>query len=130
MRVVLDSNVIIAAFAARGLCEALLERAFQKEFEFVLSDFIILEILACFEKKIKIPKSKTQEIEKLLRSEALIVAPVKVTVKNLRDRGDLPIIGTAVSGRAEFIITGDKDLLVLSEYEGIRILSPRAFMSL
>ncbi|PIP70614.1 MAG: putative toxin-antitoxin system toxin component, PIN family, partial [Nitrospirae bacterium CG22_combo_CG10-13_8_21_14_all_44_11] len=46
-----------------------------------------------------------------------------------RDKDDNIIIGTALSGNAEFIITGDEDLLVLKTYKGIDIITPREFWS-
>ena len=45
----------------------------------------------------------------------------------LKDKKDIPIIGTALSGNAQFLITGDKELLSLREYRNIEILSPREF---
>jgi len=45
-----------------------------------------------------------------------------------RDPNDNMILESAVMGKAEVIVTGDKDLLALGEYEGIRILTPRAFL--
>jgi predicted nucleic acid-binding protein len=47
-----------------------------------------------------------------------------------RDRDDDNVLATAVAGQADIILTGDDDLLVLGEYNGIRILSPRQFVEL
>jgi len=46
-----------------------------------------------------------------------------------RDPDDDNILAAAVSGKCDCIITGDKDLLVLKEYEGIDIFSPRDFLT-
>lgn len=47
-----------------------------------------------------------------------------------RDPDDEVVLAAAVEGRADRIVTGDKDLLVLGEYEGIPIITPRAFLDL
>jgi predicted nucleic acid-binding protein len=47
-----------------------------------------------------------------------------------RDRDDDKVLETAVAGQADIILTGDRDLLILGEHNGIRILSPRQFVEL
>ena len=54
----------------------------------------------------------------------------KVTVKNLRDLQDTKIIACAVEAGAEYIVTGDKDLLVLKEYARIKIITAREFLEI
>jgi predicted nucleic acid-binding protein len=48
-----------------------------------------------------------------------------VPIGACRDPADAPVLGTAVSGRADLLVTGDADLLVLKRYRGIAIVSPR-----
>jgi predicted nucleic acid-binding protein len=43
------------------------------------------------------------------------------------DKDDIPIMGTALSGHARFVITGDEDLLVLKKYKDVEIITPRKF---
>ena len=54
-----------------------------------------------------------------------MVKPAVVAVSACRDPDDLPLLGTAVAGRASLLVTGDKDLLVLREHAGIPIVTPR-----
>jgi predicted nucleic acid-binding protein len=56
-----------------------------------------------------------------------IVTPVALASPVSRDPDDDNILATAVAGSCDCIITGDKDLLVLKQFEGIKILSPREF---
>jgi len=70
---------------------------------------------------------RTREIIKLLESECIKVQPASVPKKACRDPDDLMVLGTALAGEADAIVTGDKDLLVLDTFESIPILSPRAF---
>jgi putative PIN family toxin of toxin-antitoxin system len=47
-----------------------------------------------------------------------------------RDPKDDPLLACAVEGNAHYLISGDRDLLDLGEYEGIRIVSPRQFVGI
>jgi predicted nucleic acid-binding protein len=47
-----------------------------------------------------------------------------------RHESDDKVLQTAVAGQADIILTGDRDLLLLGEHDGIRILSPRQFVEL
>src|ERR1035437_10074876 len=104
MIITLDSNVIIAGFIARGTCELVMEKWFQQHFEVVLSEYIIDEVKKSLDKKIKIPSTKIKEIERLLRANATFVEPVILTEKKLRDPKDLPILGTAIAGKALLLV--------------------------
>jgi predicted nucleic acid-binding protein len=58
------------------------------------------------------------------------VNPIDVAADVCRDPNDLPILGTAVAGNADYVVTGDQDLLMLKSYLGITIISPREFYDL
>lgn len=62
--------------------------------------------------------------------QASMIDPVPLSPDICRDPEDVKILGLAVAGSANYIVTGDKDLLVLKEFQGIPILNPRAFSSL
>ena len=126
MKIVLDANVIIAAFAARGLCESIMEVCLS-EHEMVLSDDLLDEILRNLRSKIRLPKKIVDNIVELLREHSIISIPVDLPSDVCRDPDDVKILGLAVASNADFIVTGDKDLLVLESFRGIPILSPRSF---
>ena len=126
MKIVLDANVIIAAFAARGLCESIMEVCLSDQ-EIVLSDDLIEEILRNLHLKIKLPANIVDNIDELLREHANISIPVPLASDVCRDPDDKKILGLAVASNADYIITGDKDLLVLKSFQGIPILNPRSF---
>jgi len=128
MRVVLDSNVILAAFASRGLCSEVFEVCLSGH-SIVTSEHILSEVKTNLIKKIRLPESIVKDIMEYLRDEAERVNPSELTDSPCRDKDDNIIIGTALSGNAEFIITGDEDLLVLKTYKGIDIITPREFWS-
>ena len=128
MRVVLDSNVIIAAFAARGLCSEVFEVCLSGH-SIVISEHILSEVKTSLTKKVRLPKSLVKDIIGYLRDETERVKPRELADSPCRDKDDNIIIGTALSGNAEFIITGDEDLLVLKNYKLIDIVTPREFWS-
>ena len=118
--------MLIAAVAARGLCEAVVELCLERH-EIVLSEGILREVEGKLRTKIKLPPAVVSEYLKLLREMAELVTPNPVPQSVCRDAGDLMILGLVEPGRAEILIAGDKDLLVIKEYRKARIMPPRRF---
>ena len=126
MRVVLDSNVLLSAYATHGLCESVVLVCLESH-EVVVSEHILRETNDALRQKFKVPTSQADSIVAFLRRHCSIVKPSEVPAAACRDKQDLDVLGTAVAGRAHCLVSGDRDLLVLREYMGIPILSPRAF---
>ena len=128
MRLVLDANVLIAAFVARGLCAELLEYCV-REHEPVASVAILEEVRRNLVTKIRVSVSQADQTIKLLRTRLPVVQPVALGAQVCRDPDDDVVLGTAIAGRCDAIVTGDNDLLDLRSYKGIAIVSPRSFWS-
>lgn len=126
MRLLLDSNVIIAAFAARGLCHALFEYCLESHEVFICEE-ILDEIRKKLITKVKVPVSLASDIEKYIRDSTELVSPQTLLMPELKDKSDLPVLGAAVAVDAAYLITGDSDLLPLRKMQETDILSPRAF---
>lgn len=126
MRIVLDTNVIVAAFATRGICSEVFEVCLS-EHTIIISEHILFEVKDKLQSKIKLPKDITHDIIGYLRESAEICEPQHVSLGICRDKDDLKIIGTALSGNADFMITGDDDLLTSRKYDKTKIVSPRKF---
>ena len=124
MRMVLDSNVLLAGFGTRGLCEALIAICLESH-HLILSQFILIETRRYLTAKFKVPAAHTDEIIAFLEEHAEMVIPSEIKSGACRDPDDLPVLGTAVAGRAGVLVIGDKDMLVLKEYAGIPIINPR-----
>jgi predicted nucleic acid-binding protein len=62
------------------------------------------------------------------RQLVTICPNLMITCPQLRDPYDLIVLGAAQAAQVEVIVTGDKDLLVLANFEGIEILSPQGFL--
>jgi len=129
VKVVLDTNVVVAAFATRGLCSEVFEVCLA-EHCIVTSEHILMEVKEKLIDKIRLPENTVNEIVDYLRAQAETVVPEKLNSPVCRDKDDEKVIGTALSDHAGFIITGDEDLLLLKKYKGIRIVTPREFWSM
>ena len=126
MKIILDTNVVIAAFATQGLCHALFELCIDQH-EVILSQEIMKEILTALEKKLKMPHHEAQRVSNYLREHAEI-RPIKGPCPGeSRDASDDHILALAEQVAADFIITGDEDLIILGGHRGIPIVQPRKF---
>jgi putative PIN family toxin of toxin-antitoxin system len=126
MKVVLDANVLIAAFAARGLCESLFELCLEKH-ELVASAPLLGEVREKLATKIKLPADRVEEIIEFLGLHTSSVQPADVPADACRDPDDLMVLGTAKAASASYLVTGDQDLLMLESYDGISVVTPRQF---
>ena len=126
MKLVLDTNVLIAAFITRGVCADLLKHCFLSH-TILASDFILDELQGHLVRKFKYTDQEAIEAVSLLASHVEIVAPKSLDKQVCRDPDDDQILGTAIASLAICIVTGDKDLLVLQRYEEIEIVSPGDF---
>lgn len=124
MRIVLDTNVLLAAFGTRGLCEALLASVLDGH-DLVTSEYILGELRRHLLGKFRIPSRAAAQLVAFLRQHGEVVEPSAVPTGACRDPADVPVLGTAVSGHADLLVTGDSDLLVLKRYQGIAIVRPR-----
>jgi uncharacterized protein len=129
MKIVLDSNIIIAAFASRGLCSSLFELCLDRHV-LLCNEFILTEVTRVLSTKLKMPSAAVSEIRSWLERICSIepVEPLRLPV--CRDPDDDAILSLAVSAQADFIVTGDDDLLSLKKFEAIPILTPREFWQL
>jgi putative PIN family toxin of toxin-antitoxin system len=118
--------VLLAGVATHGLCEGLLALAY-RDHSVVLSEHILNELAEHYVGKFRASAEQAAVVVETLRKHSEIVDPAPVSQDAFDDLDDLPVLGTAVAGRADALITGDKELLELGNYQGIPILSPREF---
>ena len=126
MKVVCDTNVLIAGMVAEGLCRDVVKRRLLGV-ELITSRALLDELARTLRRKFSTDPEEVPLL-KAYRERATLVRPVALPSPVCRDRDDDKVLATAVAGRADIILTGDDDLLVLANYEGIRILSPRQFV--
>ena len=126
MNIVIDSNVYISAFATHGICHLLLENCIVNHRIFI-SEFIIREVKEKLTRKIKLPVDTVNEIIDYLRCQAVLAIPLEKVSGISRDPDDDNIIALAVTVKADYVVSGDKDLLDLKDYRSIPIVSPKNF---
>jgi putative PIN family toxin of toxin-antitoxin system len=124
--VVLDTNVVIAALVAQGLCREVVHRAVRLRV-LASSDGLMEELEQTLRRKFIITPATTAFL-KAFRQQLHVVEPASLPKPVCRDRDDDLVLATAVAAGADFIVTGDDDLLVFGGYEGIAIVSPRRFL--
>ena len=130
MRVVLDTNVLISGLFWKGPPRQIIDLAIAHKVEVIISSEILTELEAVLYEDFALPYEKIEEIIRDVLSYSYSVVATNVTIKGLRDLKDTKIIACALSLNADYIVTGDKDLLVIKEYKGIHIVSPKSFLGL
>lgn len=129
MRVWLDTNVLVAAFATRGLCADVV-RTVLAEHDLVIGDVILEELRRVLTAKFKVPEDRLDAIEAVFSPFPCIPKPAVPGPAAIRDPADRWVFATAVAGKADVLVTGDRDLLVFPGGAPLRILDPRAFWEL
>ncbi|MBN2450736.1 MAG: putative toxin-antitoxin system toxin component, PIN family [Lentisphaeria bacterium] len=126
MRVVLDTNVLVAAFIAHGQCNELLEHCVLHH-EVIVSDFLLAELGDVLARKFGFGQAEIGKATQLLLDRCQVVAPFPLVAPLCRDPDDDQVLATAITGRCRCVVTGDKDLLCLEEVQQVRMISPGAF---
>jgi len=130
MRVILDTNLLISAVLIKNSPPDKALRKAQNSCTILCSKSIFTE----YAEKLLLPKfdkyaslSKRMNMLTDVENEALFIEPdIKISV--CRDPEDNKFIELAVAGNADCMVTGDKDLLVLNPFRGIKIISPSDFL--
>ena len=126
MRIVLDTNILVAAFIAHGTCNELLEHCALRHV-IILSNYILDELQAVLSEKFGFNAAECREVLALLRSRCALVQPAQLKSPGCSDPNDDPIIGTAVAGNCDCLVTGDKALQKLKAYGRTSVVFPADF---
>ena len=129
MRVFLDTNVLVSAFATRGLCADLL-RHILTEHDLITGEVVIIELRRVLRDRIKVPAPVVTAIEQLLREQIVVPKPSEPHPLPIRDPDDRWVLASAVAGKADVIVTGDSDLLEVASQSPIPIVDPRGFWTM
>ena len=125
---VFDTNVLIAAFVSEGICSKLLLRARKKQFKLITCPFIVEEFERVLHKKFSATQEEVRAATMLLSEAAeAIDQPLPKVTAVCRDAEDDNILACSVAAEADYLVTGDSDLLELKRFKGIPIITPRAF---
>jgi len=127
VKLVFDTNVVVAGIVAEGLCREILE-IHVPEHDVILSQVLWDELVATLRRNFDLAPGDLP-ILALYRQHSTWCQPAALADAVCRDPDDDWVLATAAAGEAEAIVSGDADLLTLSSYVGIEILSPRQFVS-
>ena len=128
MKVVLDTNVLVAAFIARGVCAEVFERV-TGDNELILSAHILDEFERVMVAKLGFDVTRVDRAVALLRRVGRIVESQPLPAPVCRDPDDVAVLALVLSSGAACLVTGDDDPLVLEAIEGTPLITPRAFLT-
>ncbi len=124
MRIFLDTNVIVSAFATRGLCADVFRLALA-DHELVTAGIVLAEVRRALKSKIRLPVEDVDAVVQFLRSECEVGgSPAKGVAVGLRDRADRRILAAAIEARVDIFVTGDREMLELAT-PPVLIVNPR-----
>jgi putative PIN family toxin of toxin-antitoxin system len=126
VNLVLDTDVLVAALVARGVCADLLEHCVRSHIV-VSSPALLDELRDVLSRKFHQPDADVRAAVGLFAETFTLVDPAVVGPPVCRDRDDDVVLATAIAGPCAAIITGDHDLLALDPFQQVRILAPSAF---
>jgi len=131
VRAVFDTNVLVAAFVSEGVCSKLLIRARKRQFHLFISDFILQEFERVLIRKLRVPRNEAKDAVRLISEAASeILLPQRLDVPVCRDAEDDNVLACSLTAGADYLVTGDADLLDLRSFRSTLIISPRDFESL
>lgn len=127
-RVVIDTNIFVSGILYGGNAERVLRLFGSGSIEIVISPEILAEILLTL-KKFDVPEADLDELSDLIQTKARKVNP-KERIRLSRDPRDNMLLEASVAGQADYLVTGDNDLLVLGWHGRTHILTPREFLTI
>lgn len=126
-RVVIDTNVLVSAFLKKGKSRNLVVKLLEKH-TVILSSQMLAELADVLSRdKFNVTSAQIDRFISVLVRQAIVV-PVNSSLKIvLEDPDDDMVLNTALSGEAEYIVSGDKHLLKIACYKNVKILSVNEF---
>jgi putative PIN family toxin of toxin-antitoxin system len=113
VKVYLDTNVLVSAFATRGLWADVV-RVVLVEHELVTGEVNLVELRRVLEGRFAVPKSTVHAVESFLRQQTIVPRPREASQTRLRDSDDEWVLASAEAGEVDVLVTGDRHLLEVS----------------
>ena len=128
MKVVFDTNILVSAVVfPGGRAESALLRVIEERDQLFISKAILDELLGVLARKFSRDAEELARVAVVLSEVAVTVRP-RGKLRVVKDDPDNRVLECALAGRADLIITGDKELLGLGNYRGVRIISLRDYL--
>ncbi len=133
---VLDTNVLVSAAIKAGGIPAQIIADAEEYFIWLTSEYILQETADVLARK-HIQSRYRQRVTQARRNEfftevrrAAVIVKVKTTLAVSSDVKDDPVLASAVDGSANYLVTGDQDLLELGTYQEVQIVTPAEFLEI
>lgn len=124
MKVFLGTNVLVSAYATRGICADLL-RHILAEHELLTGEVNLAELRRVLRDRFHAPPELIATVEAELRDETIIPKPAKPSLLPIRNPDDRWVLASAVAGNADLLVSGDQDLLAVAPQAPLTIVDPR-----
>jgi putative PIN family toxin of toxin-antitoxin system len=124
VRIFFDTNVLVSAFLARGLCADLL-RLVLREHTLVSSEVVLTELRDVLSRKGRLPPAQIEAMETFLRDQPIAPRPGQTLRLGLVDADDEWVLASAVLAEADQVVTGDQGDLACTTCP-LPLLTPRA----
>ena len=129
MRAVLDTNVFVSGVFFGGPPGRVLEAWRDGDVETAISREIVEEYVRVGEElSAQFPGVDLEPVLDLVASSATFVASLSLPEPVSKDADDDKFLACALSAAAKYVVSGDRDLLDVSPYEGVTVLRPRVFV--
>lgn len=125
MKLVLDTNVYIAAFLSKGLASKIIELGEEKKVSIYASKEILNEVQTRLVRKLKFDENYIREYVDHVTQGVNIVSPKRKLEVIKKDQTDNKILECAIESKADLIVSMDKHLIKLKSHEGIGIVHPK-----
>ena len=133
---VLDANILVSGILVPAVIPArILLAAFAGVFSCFASEVIVREVLTTIGRdrvrhRYRVEPARISQVQQFLESRAVLV-PITADIRGVASHPeDDLILATAVSAQADYLVTGDRQLLVLGQSQGVQIVTPRAFATI
>ena len=130
MKVVFDTNIFISALVFPGSrAEEAMHRVMEGKDHLIISKPIIQELLTTLAQKFSRDREELARVAVYLAEIARTVHP-KQKVNALEDEPDNRVLECALTGQADIVVTGDRAMLALDEYKGVKIVTLKDYLNL
>lgn len=135
LRVVLDTNTIISGTFWSAAPSVVLDAGYDKRYILLSTEPLLAELHIVlsrkkFAKEFARQNSNVETIVTGFRAVSDLITPMDVPSNLVRDPKDVMVLACAVGGTADYIVSGDRDLLVLEQYQNIKILNATDFLNI
>src|SRR3989338_6729146 len=129
VKVVLDTNILVSSMIFGQKPQQIENLILEKNVVGITSLILLAELVDVLTKKFHFNEFRVKQTEKKIKKNFIFVQPTSI-IKILKDDADNRILEAAVEGRCQYIITGDKELLSLGAFKGIKIVKVAEFLDI